>query len=46
MRSTASLGVTLAETDERLDDVVARADAAMYAAKAAGRNRVVVRMPR
>ena len=46
MRSTASLGVTLAETDERLDDVVARADAAMYSAKAAGRNRVVVRMPR
>lgn len=38
---TLSIGVTLISSDEPLDMVVARADQAMYAAKQAGRDRVV-----
>ena len=38
---TVSIGVTLVRPDETGDDLVARADAAMYAAKRAGRDRVV-----
>lgn len=38
---TVSVGVTLAGPHETPDDVVARADDAMYAAKDAGRDRVV-----
>ena len=41
MRSTISMGVTLAEPGEAMDAVVARADRAMYAAKETGRDRVV-----
>ena len=40
-RSTVSIGVTLAQTGEDVDAVIARADRAMYQAKNAGRNRVV-----
>jgi diguanylate cyclase (GGDEF)-like protein len=44
VRFTTSIGVTQTEdSDESVDVVLARADAALYAAKAAGRNRVVVR---
>ena len=39
---TASIGVALYEPGERLADWVGRADAALYRAKAAGRNRVEV----
>lgn len=38
---TVSMGVTLFEAGEGLDQVVARADAALYQAKQAGRNHVV-----
>lgn len=41
LRVTISIGVA-AWTGEELDDLVARADAALYAAKAAGRDRVVL----
>ena len=37
---TVSLGVAELRTGERRDDVVRRADEALYVAKAAGRNRV------
>ena len=40
LRVTASIGVAHVEPGEALDAVLARADAAMYAAKARGRNRV------
>jgi diguanylate cyclase (GGDEF)-like protein len=44
VRYTTSIGVTQSqEDDESVDVLLARADAALYAAKAAGRNRVVVR---
>lgn len=36
-----SVGVALACPDESLDELIARADAAMYAAKQQGRNQVV-----
>lgn len=39
---TASIGVAVGEGDEALPALLRRADQAMYAAKAAGRNRVVV----
>ncbi len=42
-RITASFGIGRAEpTDPSIHDAIARADAALYAAKAAGRNRVTV----
>ena len=41
LQATVSIGVTLAQAGETFDDLVARADAAMYAAKRAGRNQVV-----
>jgi diguanylate cyclase (GGDEF)-like protein len=41
LHMTVSIGVA-AWTGEELDDLVARADTALYAAKAAGRNRVVL----
>jgi PleD family two-component response regulator len=37
---TASLGVTLLGTGDGPDSAVARADRALYRAKAAGRNRI------
>lgn len=44
VRFTTSIGVAQSqEEDESVDVLLARADAALYAAKAAGRNRVVVR---
>ena len=39
--ATLSIGVTLAHPDESTDELVARADTAMYQAKQSGRNRVV-----
>lgn len=39
--STVSIGVTLIGPGETADDTIARADFAMYAAKASGRNQVV-----
>ncbi|MFN6998166.1 MAG: diguanylate cyclase domain-containing protein, partial [Aquincola tertiaricarbonis] len=40
---TTSVGLTLAEPGDDLSTMLRRADEALYAAKAAGRNRVVVR---
>jgi diguanylate cyclase (GGDEF)-like protein/PAS domain S-box-containing protein len=40
--ATLSLGVTLAESGEDADAVIARADQAMYIAKERGRNQVIV----
>lgn len=42
---TMSAGVTLATAADSVDDIVGRADAAMYAAKRAGKNRVVAVAP-
>lgn len=42
-QSTISIGVTLSWPDDDVDDVVARADQAMYEAKKSGRNQVVAR---
>lgn len=44
LRTTISVGATLVRTGEQASDVVKRADGLMYEAKAAGRNRVVVRL--
>lgn len=41
VQPTLSIGVTLLEADESMDDVVDRADQAMYEAKQHGRNRVI-----
>lgn len=41
VRISLSIGVTLAQPDESSDALIARADAAMYAAKQIGRNRVI-----
>ncbi|MCU0725754.1 MAG: GGDEF domain-containing protein [Planctomycetes bacterium] len=40
---TVSIGITLAHTGDTVEGLVARADAAMYESKAAGRNRVTQR---
>lgn len=40
LRITISIGVAQSTGDDRLDDAIARADAALYAAKLSGRNRV------
>ena len=43
IRCTASIGVAVIEAGDRdIQDVIARADSALYAAKASGRNRVEV----
>lgn len=43
IRVTASIGVAMRQSDDVvLDDLIARADAALYAAKSQGRNRAVV----
>jgi diguanylate cyclase (GGDEF)-like protein len=44
IRVTVSIGATLVRKGEQASDVLKRADALMYEAKAAGRNRVVVRV--
>jgi PleD family two-component response regulator len=40
---TASVGVTAVGQGESLADAIARADEALYAAKAGGRNRIEMR---
>jgi diguanylate cyclase len=42
---TFSAGVTQVAAAETLDQAIARADAALYEAKRAGKNRVFVRLP-
>ena len=42
---TISLGVTSVAADDDLDSLIHRADAAMYEAKAAGRDRVIAKTP-
>lgn len=42
---TATLGCTIAEPDEPLEDVIERADRAMYRGKRAGRDRAVIAAP-
>lgn len=41
LMTTVSIGVTLAQPDEKASALVARADAAMYRAKKLGRNQVI-----
>ena len=41
MNTTVSIGVTLTTSLESADEVIARADAAMYRAKNGGRDQVV-----
>jgi len=45
VRTTISIGVTVGRPDESIDALLARADDAMYRAKAAGRNQVVALPP-
>lgn len=45
IQATISIGVTLAGREERIDAILARADDAMYEAKAQGKNRVVAVPP-
>jgi diguanylate cyclase (GGDEF)-like protein len=42
VRMTISVGACLMPPDETFDEVVAKTDAALYAAKDAGRDRVVI----
>lgn len=42
---TASIGACLAATDEAVDRIIVRVDAALYDAKGAGRNRVIMLDP-
>ncbi|HEB93787.1 MAG TPA: diguanylate cyclase [Gammaproteobacteria bacterium] len=42
LKVTMSMGVTMVRSDETAEDAIARADTALYAAKKAGRDRVVV----
>jgi diguanylate cyclase (GGDEF)-like protein len=46
LRVTCSIGIASACANETLDSLIARVDAALYRAKAAGRNRVEVGLPR
>jgi diguanylate cyclase (GGDEF)-like protein len=41
LQITISIGVTLARPDEASEELIARADTAMYQAKQTGRNQVV-----
>ena len=45
VEATVSIGVTLVDDGEGVDACIARANAAMYRAKADGRNRVVAALP-
>jgi diguanylate cyclase (GGDEF)-like protein len=45
LRVTVSVGLALAEPEERFDAAVARADALLYEAKRGGRDRVVAQRP-
>jgi diguanylate cyclase (GGDEF)-like protein len=38
---TISIGLTVYQPRESIDQIIARADGALYSAKAAGRNRVI-----
>jgi diguanylate cyclase (GGDEF)-like protein/PAS domain S-box-containing protein len=42
LRASVSVGIALARTDDDVESLIARADRAMYASKAAGRNKVTI----